>query len=161
MKLYEINAALAELLEQVDPETGELVCDMDQLEELTIAREEKLEGLALYTKNMDAMAKAIREEEKNLAERRRVLENRAERAKAYLAEMLAGAKFSTAKVAVSYRKSSSVEVGEGFWSWAVDHPEFVRRKDPEADKKAIGDAIKRGLNIPGAELVEKVSTIIK
>ena len=161
MKLYEINAALEALLNQVDEETGELVCDMEALEELTIAREEKLEGLALAVKNYDAEAKAIRDEEKNLAERRRVLENRAERAKNYLTEMLAGEKFQTAKVAVNYRSSKSVEIGEGFWQWAVDHPEFVRRKDPEADKKAIGDALKSGLNIPGAELVEKTSTIIK
>ena len=71
MKLFEINAALEELLNQQDPETGELTCDLDQLDALMMERDEKLEGLALYCKNADAEAKAIREEEKTLAERRR------------------------------------------------------------------------------------------
>ena len=64
MTLYDINAQLEALLEQVDPETGELLCDMDQLEALSLERDRKLEGLALYIKNRDAEAKAIREEEK-------------------------------------------------------------------------------------------------
>lgn len=161
MKLYEINAALEALLEMVDPETGELVCDMDQLEELTIAREEKLEGLALYTKNMDAMAKAIREEEKALAERRRNLENRSERAKNYLTEMLAGEKLTTSKVAVSYRKSEAVELGEEFLPWAVANDAYLRYKDPEPDKAMIKSALKAGIIIPGAELVSKTSVQIK
>ena len=41
MKIWEINQALEALLEQVDPETGELTCDMDALEALTIERDEK------------------------------------------------------------------------------------------------------------------------
>ena len=116
MKLFEINAALEELLNQQDPETGELTCDLDQLDALMMERDEKLEGLALYVKNADAEAKAIREEEKTLAERRRSLENKAERAKGFLAEQLAGEKFSTPKVAVSYRKSEQVEVSMAFFT---------------------------------------------
>ena len=60
MTLYEINAELLALLEQVDEETGELTCGLDQLEALSIARDEKLEGLALYCKNLSAEADAIR-----------------------------------------------------------------------------------------------------
>lgn len=162
MRLYEINAALEELLNQQDPETGELTCDLDQLDALMMERDEKLEGLALYCKNADAEAKAIREEEKALAERRRSLENKAERAKGFLAEQLAGEKFSTPKVAVSYRKSKAVEINEtAFWPWAVDHTEYVRRKDPEPDKSAISAALKNGQEIPGAELVETLSMSIK
>lgn len=162
MRLYEVNAALEELLNQQDPETGELTCDLDQLDALMMERDEKLEGLALYVKNADAEAKAIREEEKALAERRRSLENKAERAKGFLAEQLAGEKFSTPKVAVSYRKSKAVEINEtAFWPWAVDHTEYVRRKDPEPDKAAISAALKSGQEIPGAELVETLSMSIK
>lgn len=162
MRLYEVNAALEELLNQQDPETGELTCDLDQLDALMMERDEKLEGLALYVKNADAEAKAIREEEKALAERRRALENKANRAKEFLDLNLSGEKFQTARVAVSYRKSKAVEINEtAFWPWAVDHTEYVRRKDPEPDKAAISAALKNGQEIPGAELVETLSMSIK
>ena len=160
MKLFEINAALEELLNQQDPETGELTCDLDQLDALMMERDEKLEGLALYVKNADAEAKAIREEEKTLAERRRSLENKAERAKGFLAEQLAGEKFSTPKVAVSYRKSEQVEVSMAFFT-EESNERFLRFKDPEADKTAIKNALKAGETVPGAELVSKTNMILK
>lgn len=160
MKLFEINAALEELLNQQDPETGELTCDLDQLDALMMERDEKLEGLALYCKNADAEAKAIREEEKALAERRRSLENKAERAKGFLAEQLAGEKFSTPKVAVSYRKSEQVEVSMAFFTEESNN-RFLRFKDPEADKTAIKNALKAGETVPGAEIVSKTNMILK
>ena len=160
MKLFEINAALEELLNQQDPETGELTCDLDQLDALMMERDEKLEGLALYVKNADAEAKAIREEEKTLAERRRSLENKAERAKGFLAEQLAGEKFSTPKVAVSYRKSEQVEVSMAFFT-EESNERLLRFKDPEADKTAIKNALKAGETVPGAELVSKTNMILK
>ena len=163
MRLYEINAALEALLEQVDPETGELTCDMESLEALTLARDEKLEGLALYCKNCDAEAKAIREEEKTLAERRRVLENKAARAKTFLEEQLAGEKFQTATVAVSYLTSKAVVLLPGFAEWAKQHDQFLRFKDPEPDKTAISAALKAGDKdlAAYAELVETKSMSIK
>lgn len=160
MRLFEINAALEELLNQQDPETGELTCDLDQLDALMMERDEKLEGLALYIKNADSEAKAIREEEKTLAERRRSLENKAERAKGFLAEQLAGEKFSTPKVAVSYRKSEQVEVSMAFFT-EESNERFLRFKEPEADKTAIKNALKAGETVPGAEIVSKTNMILK
>lgn len=160
MKLYEINAQLEALLEQVDPETGELTCDLGALEELAVAREEKLEGLALYCKNLSAEAEAIRSEEKTLAERRKVAENKAARAKAFLADQLAGEKFQTPRVAVSWRKSEAVELGMGFF--ATDANErFLKYKEPEADKTAVKAALKAGEPVPGAELVTRINMQIR
>lgn len=163
MKLYEINAQLEALLEQTDPETGELTCDMDALAALMIARDEKLEGLALYTKNLAAEAAAIREEEKRLAERRKVLENKAERTKEWLRESLAGETIKTARVAVSYRSSKAVELDGTFYTWMIS-PEaepFIRRKDPEPDKTEIAKALKAGAVIPGASLVDHINMTIR
>lgn len=161
MKLYEINAALEALLEQVDEETGELTCDMEQLEALSLERDEKLEGLALYCKNAAAEAEAIKAEEKNLAERRKRLENRAERAKAFLSEQLCGEKFTTPKVAVSWRKSEAVELGPEFLPWALEKDAYLRYKDPEPDKAMLKTALKAGEQIPGAALVTRSSMTIK
>lgn len=160
MTLYEIDAQLEEMLEQVDPETGELLCDMEQLEALSLERDQKLENLALYVKNRDAEAKAIREEEKALADRRRSLERKAERAKDFLARMLAGEKFTTPKVDVSWRKSEAVEIGMSFFS-ADANERFLRYKEPDPDKAAIKAALKAGEKITGAELVTNLNMTIK
>jgi len=161
MRLYEINAELDALLEQVDPETGELNCDLDALEGLMIAREEKLEGLALAAKNYEAEAKMIREEEKTLAERRKRLENKAARAEAFLSEQLQGEKFQTARVAVNYRTSKSVYLHPEFMEWALKNNRYLRYKDPEPDKTAIANAIKAGESMPYAELIENRTMTIK
>ena len=106
MTIYEIDNRIAGL---VDPETGELL-DYEAFAELQMEREAKIENMALWYKDLTAEAKAIREEEKALAERRKSAENKAERLKAYLDEALAGESYKTSRVAVSYRKSTAVEV---------------------------------------------------
>lgn len=158
MRLYEINAELEALLEQVDPETGELMCDMDALEALTIAREEKLEGLALAVKNYESDAAQIRAEEKALADRRRALENKADRAKKFLQESLAGETIKTARVAVSYRKSQAVELAPDFLTTS---DLWWQRITQEPDKEKIKKALKAGESVPGAALIERTSMIIK
>ena len=163
MKLYEINYAIDGLLnDAVDPETGEILFDPEELDRLQLEREVKLESLALAVKNLTAEAKAIREEETALAERRRSVEKKAERARQYLEFILQGEKFQTAKVAVSYRKSKKLELAPEFLETAkTSYPYLLRFREPEPDKSAITAAIKAGDAIPGAELVESVSMQIK
>lgn len=160
MTLYEINAQLDALLEQTDPETGELTCDIEQLDALMIAREDKLEGLALYVKNQTAEAAAIKAEAKALAERQKAAEYKATRAKKYLADMLRGEKFKTPKVAVSWRKSVATELSEGA-TWETFDERFLKYKDPEISLSAIREAIEAGETVPGAVLVERANIQIK
>ena len=162
MRLYEIDAALDALLSSVDEETGELLIDAEAIDALMLERETVLENMALEVKNLVAEGAAIRAEETALAERRKRLERKAEWLKGYLAESLNGEKMETPRVSVGFRRSKAVELDESkFWFWCADHPEYARRKDPEPDKKAITDALKRGEEIPGAQLVERVSMTIK
>lgn len=161
MNLYEVNAQLEAMLEQVDEETGELTCDLEQLDALMMERDEKLEGLALYVKNKAAEAEAIKAEKQALEKRQKAALNRAERARDFLARMLAGEKFSTPRVAVSWRRSEAVELGPEFLDWAINNDKFIRVKDPEPDKTAIKAAIKAGETVPGAELVTNLNMQIK
>jgi len=161
MKLYEINLEMQSLLDQVDPETGELTCDMGQLEALQMERDEKLENLACAVKNYVAEASMIREEEKRLAERRKTLENKAARAKEFLESQLNGEKLSSSRVSVSYRKTEAVEIAPEFMEWAKKNDAYLRYKEPEADKVALKAALKAGQDVPGAELVERQSLVIK
>lgn len=162
MRLYDINATLEALLDAVDPDTGELLCDLEELEALIMARDEKLESVALYIKNRAAEAEAIKAEKLALAQRQKVAENKAERARRFLAEMLAGEKFTSPRVAVSWRKSQAVELGADFLPWARQYgDQYLSYRDPEPDKKAIGAALKAGQEIPGAELVTNLNMQIK
>jgi len=160
MKLYEINQQIEDLLNNVDPETGEALFDAGALDALMLEREEKIEQVALAVKNITAEANAIAQEIRTLTERKRVLENKAESIRDYLQRQLDGAKFQTPKVAISYRNTKSVDINEAkFWE---GNPSglYVRQK-LEPDKTAIREGLEHGVNIPGAEIVTKTSMQVK
>lgn len=158
--LHEIDKDLEDLLSQVDEETGELQIDEEALNALVMERGAKLEGMALMVKNWTAEAAMVKAEEQVLADRRRRLEKNAERLKQYLQNALAGEKLETARVAVTYRKSKSVEIDDAVF-WENPAEMFIRYTEPEVNKKAVTDALKDGAVIPGAALVEKINMTIK
>lgn len=155
MTIYEIDNRIAEL---IDPETGELL-DYEAFASLQMERDTKIENMALWYKDLTAEAKAIREEEKALAERRKSAENKAERLKGYLDEALAGESYKSAKVAVSYRRSKAVEISDE--SAVISELESSERDDciyytaPRVNKVALARLLKDGGAVPGAELVER------
>ena len=158
MKLYEIDNAI---LECIDMETGEII-DAEKLDALNMERDAKIENVVLWIKDLKAEAEAIKAEKLALAERQKVAENKVDSLKKWVAYALGGQKFSTAKCAVSFRNTESVEVTEeGLENLMNDHDELLTYKAPEPNKKAIKDAIKDGLSVAGVQLVQNVSTIIK
>lgn len=158
MNIYEIDNAMFSL---IDEETGEIK-DYEAFEELQIQKEEKIENTALWYKNLVAESKAIREEEKALAERRKSLEHRAESLKNFVNQALQGNKFSTSKVAISYRKSTAVEVDDEFIDYAMkNNDRLLTFKKPEANKTVIKDMLKDGVEIPHATLIERNNMSIK
>ena len=162
MTLYEINNAIQDVLDYaLDPETGEILDDalMASYDQLRMDRDEKIENIGCFIKNLEADAKAIREEEKSLADRRRAAENKAEHLRNYLQFCLAGQKFQSPRLSVSFRKSKKVVFDEAHLYDVPD--DYLRYKEPELDKKLVAEALKAGEVIPGCELVESVSMIIK
>lgn len=158
MNIYEINNAMFSL---IDEETGEIK-DYEAFEELQMQKEEKIENTALWYKNLVAESKAIREEEKALAERRKSLENKAENLKNFINRTLDGNKFSTSKVAISYRKSTAVEVDDEFIDYAMkNNNDLLTFKRPEPNKTVIKGMLQGGFDIPHAELVERNNMSIK
>lgn len=161
--LYEIDQAVLVVLENgliFDEETGEILFDEDNLGELELERNAKLEAVACFIKGLEADAEAIRAEEKALAERRRVKEAKAERLRDYLAgsmQKFGDTKLETARVSLSFRKSEAVEIVS-----AVELPEaYWKQAAPTPDKTAIKKALKSGIDVAGAELVERQNLQIK
>ena len=158
MNIYEIDNAMFSL---IDEETGEIK-DYEAFEELQMQREEKIENVALWYKNLIAESKAIREEEKALAERRKSLENKAENLKNFINRTLDGNKFSTSKVAISYRKSTAVEVDDEFIDYAIkSNSDLLTYKQPEPNKAVIKEMLQAGFDIPHAELTVRNNMSIK
>lgn len=161
MTLWEIDKAL---LECIDTDTGEIL-DFERLDELQLAREAKLENIALYIKNLQADAEAIREEEKALAERRKAKENRVASLKEYLSKALDGNTFETAKVSLSFRKSTVTNITD-----ELSVVEYLEKNNvekgltystPKISKAVVGELLKAGTEIPGAVLQENNNLQIK
>ena len=160
LTLYELNDTIRKAIELgFDEETGEIF-DTDYIEALELQRDEKIETIALFIKDLKAEAEAIKAEKMNLARRQQTAENRAESLKRYLTACLGGEKFKSSKVAISYRKSQTVEFIDGFDVNQLPE-QYQRRVDPEVNKVAIKDALKEGKEIYGVYLQDHTNTIIK
>lgn len=153
MTIYEIDEAI---LNCIDLETGEII-DTEQLDKLTMEREAKLENVACWIKELKAEAEALKAEKMAFAKRQQVAENKMESLKKYLAYALDGQAFKTTRASVTFRKSQSVEIAD---IYKLDE-NYLRYKEPEADKTAIKEALKQGKTVAGATLVENTSVIIK
>ena len=152
--LYQINE---QILETIDFETGE-VADFEKFEALKLEMETKIENVALWYKNLLSDAEALKAEEKAFNERRKSVESKAESLKRYLDSALNGNKFNTTRVAISYRKSTSVFVED------LDKlpKEYKKEKiDISADKTELAKALKDGKEIEGASLTESQNIQIK
>ena len=157
MIIYEIDERYYDL---IDPETGE-VLDYAAFAALQAERDEKIEDTALWYKELVAEAKAIREEEIRLAKRRRLAETNAEKLKGHLNYALAGEKFRTAKVDISYKKSTAVEIKPADEAAVVEELQASGLDNcliysaPRISKTELAKALKAGVVVPGAELVER------
>ena len=153
MTIYEIDQAI---MECVDLETGEII-DTEKLDKLQMEREKKLENVACWIKELKAEAEALKAEKMAFDERQKVADNKAESLKKWLAYALNGQAFKTTRASVSFRKSQKVEIAD---IYKLDE-NYLRYKEPEADKTAIKEALKAGKTVAGATLVENTSVIIK
>lgn len=156
MTLYELDKAIADF-ELIVNEDGE-VLNIDELDELQMARNDKIEGISLWVKNLEAEKEAVKHEKDNFADREKRLGKKIDSLKGYLTYALQGEKFSTPKVAVSFRKSESVLVKDEYLI-PDEYCEFTVMRKP--NKKNIKDALKKGKELMGVELVEKSNISIK
>lgn len=160
MKLFEINEAIERCVidgeNVVDTETGE-VLDVEALNALHMAFEEKAENIAMFIRNLDAEAAALKEQIGIFTARKRATENKRDSLKEYLAYCLQGKPFKTSRVKVSFRKSESVKVTAQEWI-----PEtYLVYSAPTVDKAGIKKALKSGENVPGCVLEEKQNIQVK
>lgn len=153
MTLFEIDGAI---MDCVDSETGEIINE-EMLDALNMARNEKVENICLWIKNLKAEAEALKAEKDAFAQRQKSTENKMESLKRYISTYLGGVPFKSTRVAVSFRRTESVEIKEG----TTLPDEYLRFKQPEPDKAALKTALKNGATIDGVSLVAGKSITIK
>lgn len=163
MNLFEIDDKITACVklndaQAVDTETGEVI-DLEAIAALEMERDEKLENLGCWYKQLLAEADALKTLKTAYAEREKSKRNKAESLKTYLADYLNGKKFETDKVAMSFRKSEAVEFDSQYLLCVPD--EYLKFKAPELNKTAVKKAIKAGETVPGCELVVKNNLQIK
>lgn len=152
MQLYEINKAINDVINRgfsVDEETGEITFTSEDLEQLEMDAQDKIENTALYIKQLKADSDMLKNEEENLKKRRKQLENKTEWLENYLSDqiqLLGLSKVETPRVLVKTTKGTSVEVID---SSIVPCTYLKIIEDIRVDKKAIKEAWKRGETVKG------------
>ena len=160
MKLYEIAPALRFALDdiEVDPETGEIL-NADALHAVEAQAAEKVEATALYLRELDAEAKAAKEEADRMLARVKSMQKRSDYLKAKLLDALhATGKVKTGRVTVSIRTTQAVEIEEG-----ANLPEAYTtvKTTVNPNKVAIKQALLDGVEVPGCSLEARESVSIR
>lgn len=165
-RLYEIDQDIEQcIMNGTDPETGEFLAS-DKLNELTIEREKKIEGVVLYLKDVSAEVDAIGNEISNLMGRMNKLNKSADGMRTWLSKALNGEKFSTPRCACSFRESEAVvadnEEDTIFWLQAYNMTDLFNEKTTHSlAKSKIKAYLKEGHEIPGVRLERRKNLVIK
>lgn len=161
MNLYQIDAEIMRAFESaMDPDTGEIV-DAEAyaaLDRLSVERDNKIENILLWIKDLKSDAEQLKKEKMAFSERQKSTERKCESLTRYVSGVLSGQKFKTAKVEASWRKSEVV-IYDGD---IANLPEkFKKYADPELKKAELKKALKDGEEIDGARLEQRSNLQIK
>lgn len=154
--LYELVREIEDFQLDIDEETGEIL-NIKDLDNLELEKNEKIEQLCLWIKNLKADAAAYKAEKDSFAKKQKAAENKAESIKNYIDYILAGEKFKTDRVTVSYRKSEQVECLD----MSLVDDDYLRYAEPVLNKSKVKEALKQGVKVGGCHLVERRNIQIK
>lgn len=171
MKLYEVTKDIETLLDEMEF-TGAGDSDReffsDTMEGLQLEWEKKAEGVSYYIGNLEANVAAIKNAEKNMADRRKSIIKKVERLKTYLIDnmdRLAIEKIETPHFVAKIKKNppkvvihNEEEIPEEFWEkqvkWVINKTLIKSAlKREQADEATI--------NVKGAELKQERRLEIK
>lgn len=160
--LYELSVQFDDLLAtaeaeaiNADGEISEAICAL--LDDAQMAKDEKIDNIIRYVKNLRGDAVKYKTEAMSLTDRARRNESKASSLERYL--MSAGiTKYETVSGAVKSTKSKAVEIDP----IAVIPDEYMNVKTTKTPVKAsLKKAILAGVVIDGVEIVERLSVKVK
>lgn len=160
--LYKAANDVRELLEQIDPETGELPAGFDSARDLVAA---KAQAVSSWILQNEAEATVVEEHAKELLSRAKAARKRSDCMRAYLAEHMAAcgileikADDGTFKCKLDIGRDESVDVFD-----ESQLPLFYSRIKQiiAPNKQLIGIDLAKGVEVPGARLVKKDRLTLK
>lgn len=165
MSLYEIDSQLesimTRLFESAD-ENGEIDQSiLEELNQMQQARDQKLENIGAYIKNLQAESDAIDNEIDCLKYRLTRKNKRIEWLKSYVASDLLShgqTKFEAPRVVFSFRKSSAVKIID---ESKIPKKYFKKTVKYDVDRAGIKELLNLGHRVRGAELEHKQNLQIK
>ncbi|HFK0190637.1 TPA: siphovirus Gp157 family protein [Listeria monocytogenes] len=149
--LYSIQEKYQQLLnlaEQLDPETLK-----DTLESIDDELETKAENVSFIIKELEGQSLILEKETKRLAERKNTINNNVKRLKQSLFDAMITAnkqKIKTNLFTLDIRKnppSIIVEDESKLLNYLIEQPKKI-------DKTKLGDDLKKGIEVPGAKIIQ-------
>jgi hypothetical protein len=155
MKLYELTSSYQKIADLIDESCPDESLEI-ALQQIEGAIEEKAEGIAKLIKTLDYDADIFKAEEKRLSDRRRAIENKRDRIKAYIKdqmEILGRDKIKLPTVTLALQNSPpAVNIVDDKTIPAKYLTIVPEQHVP--DKKAILEALKAGQEVSGAEMTQ-------
>lgn len=148
MNLYELSLSFQEVQNMdLDPEVMQ-----DTLDSIEDAIENKAENIAKLIRNLESDVTAYKEEEERLKTKRQATENKVKWLKTYLEDnmkLTGKTKFKSGMFNFSIQKNpASVNITDE----KIIPEEFLIQQPPKVDKTSLKEILKRGIEVPGAEL---------
>lgn len=162
LSLYQINQDYEQCLnEAIDTDTGEILNGdlIKVLDNIQMALEDKALNTAMVVRKLGTRKLMIKNEIDRLKKLYEIAESAEENLKQYLTDNVPKKKKIEGNlISIGWRKSEVVEITD-----VTKIPkEYIKTKIEESpDKTKIKEAIKSGLKVDGAELVEKQNIQIK
>ncbi len=122
--------------------------------------EKKAENICKLVKMVEASAEAFKTEEKRISERRKALENKADRIRQYMKESLLNANIDKVD-AGTFRVSVGLSQGTLIIDDSSSLPAEYMKVVYEPDKAGIKAAIKKGGAVPGAHIEAGITLTIR
>lgn len=161
--LYQAAEGVRALLDQIDPETGEMPEGFDQARAIVAT---KAQAVAAFVLDTEAQADMVEQHAKRLMDAARSARKRTEWLRQYLQSHMTACGITeiksddgTFKASLSIGRDEPVEIFD-----AAQLPQDYLREIPakyEPDKKLIAKAIKDGYDVPGARLNRKDRLTLK
>jgi hypothetical protein len=168
LKLYELDIELQKLDEAFKQYAEDNAGDMtdfpfvDFRELLKEKRTEKLLNLGAWWKSIQGESKMFKEELEVMREKKARLDRKAANVEKFLLEFLEqGEKINDTRVALSWRKSQTVEETDDFDIDKIDDGFKNEKTTVSMDKVLIKKAMKIGKQFEGIELVDHEKLQIK
>lgn len=156
--LFEIEACIENCC---DIETGEIL-DVEALEALKMEKEQKLQNLCKWVKNLESDAEQYKAQKQVFADKQRHAENKAKSIRSYVQNFLNGQKWEAAdkSVKVGYRTTKDKVFIDDLD--AVPEEYFkTPHTETNLNKTQLKEDIQNGVVVPGAHLEDSVSMSIK